>query len=105
MFASMLVCMWATAALAYDLPAYYPKDGFRRAGVIDAVHFEEERIVIDDVPFQYSPNVVVHSLSAYSVSRTRLQPGVLVAYKVGGNRVITEIWLLPQDYDVNRRRR
>lgn len=104
LFAFILGCALATTALARDLPDYYPKNGFGRAGQIDAVHLDEDRVVIDDIPYQISATVVVHSLSSYSVPKTRLRPGIKVAFKVGGGRAITELWLLPQGYDVTRRR-
>ena len=92
------------SATASDFPAYYPKDGIGRAGVIDAVHLDENRVVIDDVQYRLSEDVVVHSLTSYSVAKSRLRPGMKVAFKAGGSRVITKFWLLPRDYDTRRRR-
>ena len=94
----------ATASEAQDYPPYYPKNGIGRAGVIDAVHLDESRIVIDDVQYRLSDDVVVHALSSYSVAASRLRPGMKVAFKAGQGRVITKFWLLPRDYDTKRRR-
>ena len=94
----------ATASEAQDYPPYYPKNGIGRAGVIDAVHLDESRIVIDDVQYRLSADVIVHSLRTYSVDKSRLSPGMKVAFKAGQGRVITKFWLLPRDYDTRRRR-
>lgn len=104
LFALLLGCALATTAIAQNYPAYYPKDGFGRAGQIDAVYLDDNRVVIDDVQFKLSTDVVVHSLSSYSVSKSVLSPGTKVAFKVGGDRTITRFWLLPRDYDTKRRR-
>ena len=103
-FALILGCSLAFSAIARDYPDYYPKQGVGRAGEIDAVHFGENRVVIDDIPYQMSTDVVVHSLTAYSVSKFRLRPGVKVAFQVGSSRTITKFWLLPHDYDATRQR-
>jgi len=103
-FALILGCALATTAIARDLPAYYPKDGLGRAGHIDAIHFDENRVVIGDISYQISTDVVVHSLTAFSVSKARLRPGIKVAFKVNSGRAITEFWLLPRDYDTRKRR-
>lgn len=104
LFALLLGLALTTSTVARDYPAYYPKDGIGRAGEIDAVQLDENRVVIDDVLYKLSADVVVHSLSAYSVSKSRLQPGVKVAFKAGQDRTITRFWLLPRDFDTRRRR-
>lgn len=101
--ALLLAVVLTTFAYARDLPAYYP-DKLGRSGEIDAVYLDEGHIVIDDIPYAISSNVVVHSLSAYSVSRARLRPGSQVAFRMGGDRTITNIWLLPRNYDARSRR-
>lgn len=103
-FALILGLALTAAAWASELPDYYPVNEIRRAGTIDAVYPGESSIVINDAKFSMSDNVIVHGLSAYSVPKTQLQPGVLVAYKVGAGRMITKFWLLPDDYDIRARR-
>jgi hypothetical protein len=97
--AAVLALTLAGAASAQGLPNYYPKGGFQRTGVLDAVQPEAQRIVIGDLGYLYSSNLVVHS--------SRLKPGTRVAFKTLENRgrVITEIWLLPDNYDDGSRRR
>ena len=98
---------FAGAAVAQNLPNYYPKTGFNRIGSIDALIFEEQRIVIDDMSFNVSPNVVVHSPRSYSVPASSLRIGTRVGYKLLSNsdRTIIEIWLLPDNYQNPGRRR
>ena len=103
-FALILGFALAANSSASDFPAYYPKEGIGRAGQIDAVHVDENRVVIDDVEYKLSDDVVVHSLSAYSVPKARLRAGLTVAFKVGADRAITKFWLLPAGYDTRRRR-
>lgn len=91
---------FAGSAFAQNLPSYYPKDGFQRTGQVDAVYAGEFRIVIDDIPYQYSKSVIVHSLTAYRSSLGRIHSGVRVAFRTSsGGRVIEEIWLLPRNFE------
>ncbi len=96
-------CMLASTATARDLPTYYP-DELRRSGEIDAVNLDAQQVDNDDVPYAISEDVVVHSLQAYSVSKTRLRPGTVVAFKVGSGRQITNFWLLPRNFSPDQRR-
>ena len=45
-FAVILGFALATDAIARDYPAYYPKGGIGRAGIVDAVHLDEDRVVM-----------------------------------------------------------
>ncbi len=105
--AALVALLLAGAAAAQGLPDYYPTGGFQRTGVLDAVQPEAQRIVIGDLGYTYSPNLVVHSPRSYSIPLSRLKPGTRVAFKTLDNRgqVITEIWLLPDGYDDGSRRR
>jgi hypothetical protein len=100
----ILGAMLAATASARELPSYYPTDELRRAGEIDAVNLEENQVVIDDVPYRIADDVVVHSLSAYSVSKVRLRPGGRVAFRMGSGNTITTFWLLPRGYEPGGRR-
>lgn len=99
-----LALVFASPALSQNLPKHYPAEGFQRSGVVDAVYPEEFRIVINDIPFYYSSAVVVHSMSSYRASFSRVRSGVIVAYKMGSNREIVELWLLPPNYSDSRKR-
>ena len=94
-------------AAAQGLPNYYPAEGFQRTAMVDMLYPEAQRIVIGDLSYTYSSNVVVHSLKSFSVPLSRLKPGTRVAFKTLENRgrVITEIWLLPDNYDDGTGRR
>jgi len=93
-----IACLLATAALANEFPNYYPGDGFQRTGRLDAVQLDNRRVVIDDIPYQLADNVIVHSLTSYSVPAERLQAGSIVGYQTSGARLIMKIWILPRDY-------
>ena len=93
--------------LAQDMPRYYEDADFQRTGRIDSVQIEAQRIIIDDVSYSISSNLIVHSPRAYSVPVSNLKVGTLVGYKMLNTRgrLISEIWLLPNDYDDRPRRR
>lgn len=94
----------ASSAVAQSLPNYYPAEGFRRTGLVDAVYADESRIVINDTQYHYSGSVVVHSPLSYRVSFSRIHSGVRVAYKLGSDNKIVELWLLPANYSEPRSR-
>lgn len=100
----LIVIAFASTAVAQRLPAHYPAEGFQRTGIVDAVIADENRIVIGDISYTLSSNVVVHSLTAKDVSIARLRPGVHVGMRNGRSRVITELWLLPSSYESSRKR-
>ena len=105
--AAVLAISLAGAAAAQGLPDYYPKQGFQRTGILDAMYPNAQRIVIDDLGYNYSSNLVVHSPRSYSVPLSQLKPGTRIAFKTLNNRgrMITVIWLLPDDYKDGSRRR
>jgi len=99
-----LAIVLAGPAIAQKLPKHYLAEDFQRSGVVDAVYADELRIVINDMLFYYSSNVVVHSMSSERASFSRVRSGVIVGYKVGSNREIVELWLLPPNYTDSRKR-
>ncbi len=99
-----LILVLAGPAVAQDLPKYYPKEGFQRTGVVDAIHVEDSTLVINDIPHRFSQNVIVHSLNSYRVPFTHVRQGVRVGYKFANNGEIIELWLLPENYSDIRQR-
>ncbi len=96
----------ASSIAMAEFPNYYPKDGFPRVGTLDSVQLGRQVVVINDVPYSLSNNVIIHSLRSYSVPTSQLRIGSQVGYKMAaGGRLVTEIWLLPDDYENPRRRR
>ena len=94
-----LAILFTIPVYSQHLPKHYPAEGFQRTGLVDAVYASEYRIVINDIPYQYSKAVVVHSMSSsYRASFSRVRSGVRVAYKMGSSREIVELWLLPANY-------
>ena len=94
----------AGTAVAANLPDYYPADGFRNTGRVDAVYAEEGRIVIGDVSYQISDTVRVRSLSSKNDSLARVREGVRVGFRTSNGKVIEEFWLLPSNYKSRTRR-
>lgn len=90
---------------ATSFPDYYPPGGFHGTGLVDDVQLEQRRIVVDDVPYLLADNLIVHSMSAYSVPVTQLRRGLMIGYATSQGGRITRIWLLPADYDRSRGRR
>jgi opacity protein-like surface antigen len=101
---AVIACALASTAIAATLPSYYPAEGFQRTGIVDAVYIKEGRIVIGDISYSISESTVVHSLSSYSDSFSRIRQGARVAFKLNSNRVIAEFWLLPRNYDASKPR-
>lgn len=94
----------STAAVA-QMPAYYPKDGFQRVGTLDSVQLDRQIIVINDIPYNLANNFTVHSQTSFSVPSSRLRIGGTIGFKtIGKGRLITNIWLLPKNYESPRRR-
>ena len=94
----------AGTAIAANLPGYYPANGFRNTGRVDAVYAEEGRVVISDVSYQISDTVRVRSLSSKNDSLARIREGVLVGFRTRNGKVIEEFWLLPNSYKSRARR-
>ena len=99
-----LILLLAGPAFSEDLPKYFPKEGFQRTGLVDAIYVENSTIVINDQPFRFSQNVVVHSINSYRVPFTHVRTGVRVGYKMTNGGEIIELWLLPENYSDRRRR-
>ncbi len=100
-YALTLAALLASSAIADTLPNYYPEEGFRRTGTLDDVQLERMMIVINDVPYPLSSNVVIHSPVSYRVPTSRLRAGSHVGYKLSG-RLVVEVWLLPDSYKRSR---
>jgi len=102
----MVATMLIGAATAYAaFPDYYPESGFQRVGTLDDVQLDRQVIIINDVPFSLANSFIVHSPSKYSVPATELERGQRIGYKMAaGGRLITEIWLLPKNYENPQRR-
>jgi len=104
---AVIALLLAGTVAAQNLPRYYKDADFQRTGRVDSVQIEAQRIVIDDVSYSISSNLIVHSPKAYSVPVSNLKVGTLVGYKMlnARSRLISEVWLLPSDYNDRRRRR
>lgn len=86
---------------AGNLPSGYPADGFDRIGVVESVDFNTRKIVVNDVEYTLRSDVVLHSKSSASDSLGRLIPGSKLGLnfmRSGGQRYISEMWLLPSTF-------
>jgi len=84
-----------------QLPAHYPSNGFDRIGNVDEVNLETRKVIIEDMIYILSDDVVLNSLSRSSDSLGRLIKNTKVGFDfsgAGSNRYIREIWLLPSTY-------
>ena len=84
-----------------QLPAHYPSNGFDRIGNVDEVNIETRKVIIEDMVYTLSDDVVLNSRSRSSDSLGRLIKGTKVGFNFsesGKNRYIREIWLLPSTY-------
>ena len=91
--------------LAQQFPSYYPADGFQRVGILDGVQLQRQVVVVNDIPYTLANSTIVHSTSSYSVPLSELSVGMQIGYKMSSSgRLITEIWLLPRNYQSPRRR-
>ena len=104
---AVLAILIASTVAAQNLPRYYKDADFKRTGRIDSVQLEEQRIVIDDISYSFSSNVIVHSPRAYNVATSNLKVGTTIGYKFLNVRArqIGEIWLLPNNYNDRAGRR
>jgi hypothetical protein len=104
---AVIALLLAGTVAAQNLPRYYQNADFQRTGRIDSVQIEAQRVIIDDVAYSISSNLIVHSPKAYSVPVSNLKVGTLVGYKMLNprSRLIGEIWLLPNDYNDRAGRR
>ncbi len=85
-------------AYADDLPSYYSK-GMQRTGSLDGIDHNRQTIVIDDVRYVMSSNLIVHSPTSFSIPATQLRINSKVGYKLSANgRLIMELWVLPRGY-------
>ncbi len=96
-----------SSSLAFAaFPAYYPKEGFQRVGILDDVQLKRQVIVVNDIAYALADSVIVHSPKSFSVPSSQLLVRTHVGYKMAaGGRLITEIWLLPSNYKNPRRGR
>lgn len=96
----LIACfMLAGTAVADEFRDYYPRAGAQRTGSLDAVDHQRQAIVINDIKYTMSSNLIVHSTTTYSVPASRLRSGLKIGYKTSTNgRLVMEIWLLPNDY-------
>jgi len=100
----VLTCGIASTALAQIFPDYYPENGFQDVGVIDDIDHFNGFIIIGDIEYRLSSKAVVRSLSSKEDSMARLRAGTMVGFRLLGTDIITEFWLLPNNYGSTRRR-
>lgn len=103
----LLIMMEATVQAA-TLPSYYPKN-FRFVGTLDRIDPGRNTIVIGDISLILPGNVKVHTLHTEFGTINNLHPGIKVGAKlVRGQRgvpMVSEIWVLPEDYQPHFPRR
>ena len=101
-FAFLLGCLlYSMAGMATSLPEYYPP-AFRIWGTLDRVDTAGGVAVINDTQMVLSPNIHIYTIHSRFSSLNALTAGskVGVAMTLRGNEppMITDIWVLPDDY-------
>ena len=100
----LIAAVLATAANAADRVNDRKSADYERTGTVDAVYLEENRIVIDDVPYGLADYLRIYSPGSKTVPRARLRSGLKVGFNAGRGRLISEIWVLPANSDRRGRR-
>ena len=98
---TLVTTMMLGIANGAQLPAHYPSNGFDRIGNIEDINPATRQVVINDMAYILSEDVVLNSLSRSSDSLGRLIKGAKVGFNfssAGKNRYIRELWLLPSTY-------
>ena len=94
----------STVIRADDLPSYYPP-AFRMSGTLERLDLQSGVAVIGDMNMRLSDNVHVYTLSSRFSSVHTLHPGMKVGISIsprGGEMLlITDIWVLPDDYSLH----
>lgn len=103
-YIAFILLLWGSVAVAQNFPDYYPKEGFNRTAIVDAVYPDELIIVLGDREFRMNSRPIVRSLSSRYDSMARVRPGARIAFRLDENSEVVEIWLLPKDY-IGRRSR
>ena len=106
--AALLGCFISLTSLTWasDLPDYYPPT-FRTWGTLDMVDIESGAAVINDLEMTLSDNIHVYTVNSQFAAVQVLEPdmkvGVVMSIDGNGVPLITDIWVLPDDYIDPRR--
>ncbi len=98
--ALMLATLTATAA---ELPSYYyPDPPVRTGGTVGRIDGKKQLIVIADSLYNLSNRVIVHTVDSEFAPLSQVSPGSTVKFRYmatqSGDRLITEIWVMPTGY-------
>ena len=77
------------------------------AGTVDILKSGYTGIVIDDMSYRLSPNIVIHGNKGRIASRKDLKEGIKVGANLSSssgssNKMIYEIWILPRTFDMEK---
>jgi len=99
--AALVLNLLVGIALADKLPDYYPR-AFSYSGMLQRLDVEQRAAVINGTFFRLAQDLKVHTLNTESATVDALRTGLPVGCRYvatpKGARVITEIWLLPEEY-------
>ncbi|VAW89071.1 hypothetical protein MNBD_GAMMA17-2183 [hydrothermal vent metagenome] len=100
----IVLMLLSLSVSASTLPEYYP-DKFPATGTIDRIDIKRGEIGINDSLLKISNNAKVRNLntefSTVQTLRARMKIGFLVI-SINGKPLVTEIWVLPNNYFHNR---
>ncbi len=100
----IVLMLLSLSVSASTLPGYYP-DKFPATGTINRIDIKRGEIVLNDSLLKISNNAKVHNLntefSTVQTLRSRMNIGFSVT-SINGKPLVTEIWVLPNNYFHNR---
>jgi len=101
----LLWLLFTSLAYASGLPSGYP-DEFQRYGTIERIDIVKRAAVIGDNYYRLSKQIAIHSPSLYNVGIHGLRKGRKCGFSVSvvgsGIPLITELWILPVNYELPR---
>lgn len=106
----MVKALLTTLALFFglSLSAVYAGEQsypFTLAGKVDILKSGYKGIVIDDMSYRLSPNIVIHGEKDTIASRRDLKEGIKIGANLSSSsspgKMIYELWILPGNFDIS----
>ncbi len=98
---ALILCGALNVTFAASLPNHYPIN-FGEAGSIDRIDFNRQEIVVGDQQYRLHPGIAVHRLHTTGLgSFSNLSTGKNVGCSITVDGNLTDLWMLPDDYDFN----
>ena len=104
LFSTLVLFLGLTMSAVNAAEQSYP---YKIAGTVDILKSSNKGIVIDDMSYRLSPNVVIHGDKGKIASRKDLKEGIKVganlsSYSGSSRGMVYEIWILPSNFDMGK---